>query len=335
MKKILSIIIPTYNMEKYLNKCLDSLIVENMHLLEVLVINDGSKDRSSAIAHGYQEKYPDTFRVIDKENGNYGSCINRGLKEATGKYVKVLDADDSFDRDNFRLFLDKLTSLDVDMVLTDYVKVDEQDKVTESICYFISQNKVLSFEESIARIVSSIQMHAVTYLRQNLLDIGYVQTVGVSYTDLEWTFLPATTANKIYYYPASIYRYLMGREGQTMNPAVMNKSFSQQITVIQSLNRQYDSYPDSDTSKKRYLYRRIMTNLYFIYRNAVLFRYYPMEKVRELDQYIKTWNTDAYNELGNLCMYRSYYKYVNRWRKGQTISPIFRFIHFLIKNLKK
>ena len=70
MNKILTIIIPTYNMEKYLRRCLDSLIIdeEGMKQLEVLVINDGSKDSSSQIAHEYQDKYPDTFRVIDKEN---------------------------------------------------------------------------------------------------------------------------------------------------------------------------------------------------------------------------------------------------------------------------
>lgn len=97
MENILSIIIPTYNMEKYLDKCLASLIIEDKELmrqLEVLVVIDGAKDRSSEIAHTYQNRFADTFRVIDKENGNYGSCINRGLKEATGRYVKVLDADD-------------------------------------------------------------------------------------------------------------------------------------------------------------------------------------------------------------------------------------------------
>lgn len=75
MEKILTIVIPTYNMQDYLRRCLDSLIVpeEQMKQLEVLVVNDGSKDNSSAIAHEYQNKYPDTFRVIDKEKGNYGS----------------------------------------------------------------------------------------------------------------------------------------------------------------------------------------------------------------------------------------------------------------------
>lgn len=83
-------------MEKYLRRCLNSLIIdeEGMKQLEVLVINDGSKDSSSQIAHEYQNKYPDTYRVIDKENGNYGSCVNKGIVKATGKYFKILDADD-------------------------------------------------------------------------------------------------------------------------------------------------------------------------------------------------------------------------------------------------
>ena len=95
MEKLLTIIVPTYNMEAYLDKCLTSLIVgesgeEQMCMLEVLVINDGSTDDSSAIAHRYEERYPQTFKVIDKENGNYGSCINVALSVATGKYIKIL-----------------------------------------------------------------------------------------------------------------------------------------------------------------------------------------------------------------------------------------------------
>ena len=80
---ILSVIVPTYNMQDYLRRCLDSLFFSpsSMVRLEVLVINDGSKDDSSAIAHSYERRYSGTFRVIDKENGNYGSCVNRRLAE--------------------------------------------------------------------------------------------------------------------------------------------------------------------------------------------------------------------------------------------------------------
>ena len=117
MDKVLSIIVPTYNMERYLDKCLSSLCVTDHNLLntlEVLVINDGSKDASSKIGHRYHDEYPYVFRVIDKENGNYGSCINRGLKEATGKYIKVLDADDYFDSSVLGQYLDFLFEQEVD-----------------------------------------------------------------------------------------------------------------------------------------------------------------------------------------------------------------------------
>ena len=122
MNKILTIVVPTYNMQDYLNRCLDSLIVvpELMGQLEVLVINDGSKDNSSVIGHEYEARYPNTFRVIDKENGNYGSCVNRGLAEAKGKYIKILDADDWFNTKEFEDYLRNLSTVEVDLVLTSY-----------------------------------------------------------------------------------------------------------------------------------------------------------------------------------------------------------------------
>ena len=95
--KLLTVIVPSYNMEKYLLKCLGSLIVapELMERIEVIVVNDGSTDRTSEIAHSFEVKFPGVFRVIDKENGHYGSCVNAGLKMASGVFAKILDADDS------------------------------------------------------------------------------------------------------------------------------------------------------------------------------------------------------------------------------------------------
>ena len=97
--KALTIIVPSCNMEKYLAKCCESMVVasELMERLEVLVVNDGSTDKTSEIGHSFERWYSGTFRVIDKENGHYGSCVNRGLAEAKGEFVKLLDADDTFD----------------------------------------------------------------------------------------------------------------------------------------------------------------------------------------------------------------------------------------------
>ena len=110
MEKLLTLIVPTYNMEQYLERCLTSLIIDSdqMDLMQVLVINDGSKDRSSEIAHSFEDKYPHTYTVIDKENGNYGSCFNCGIELALGKFIRLLDADDWFNAEGLSEFINHL-----------------------------------------------------------------------------------------------------------------------------------------------------------------------------------------------------------------------------------
>ena len=120
--KLLTITVPVYNTEEYLPKCLDSLIIdEYMDILEVLIVIDGSPDNSLAIAQEYAQKYPNTFIVINKENGGHSSAINKGLELATGKYFKLLDSDDWFDKDSFKVFIENLQSLDIDLVMADDV----------------------------------------------------------------------------------------------------------------------------------------------------------------------------------------------------------------------
>ena len=121
--KILSIAIPTYNMERYLGRCLDSLVAaRRTDALEIIVVNDGSTDCSSEIAHRYAKEHPNSIIVIDKKNGNYGSCVNAALKVATGKYFRVLDSDDWVDTDGLVQLLDKLKNAEADAVVTHFSK---------------------------------------------------------------------------------------------------------------------------------------------------------------------------------------------------------------------
>lgn len=308
-------------MEKYLNKCLDSLIVANMDLLEVLVINDGSKDNSSQIAHKYSTKYPNTFRVIDKENGNYGSCINRGLKEATGKYIKVLDADDSFNSIHLCLFLDLLKGIDVDLILTDYVIVDENDKETKLGTYSIESDVILNFNNSISIIAHNIQMHSVTYKRENILNLNYKQSEGISYTDQEWIFIPITTVNKIIYYKLPLYRYLVGREGQTMDTIVMNKSISHLYQVLRSMISDYSLYKQCDI-KRQYLYDRMYSYLSYIYRRTILSEQSSNSLFIEMDDFVKDSNIILYKNLEELNLSRIIrFKFVKYWHNTRKEIP--------------
>lgn len=133
MKKLLSIIIPSYNMEGYLDRCISSLLIKRIDDLDIIIINDGSKDRTSEIGHKYENLYPNSIRCIDKENGNYGSCINRGLSEVKGKYVKILDADDSFNTYEFERMIEAISNTDTDLVICDYDIVDADGNITKKL----------------------------------------------------------------------------------------------------------------------------------------------------------------------------------------------------------
>lgn len=91
MKKILTVVIPAYNVEKYLERCMHSFeIPEILDKIEILVINDGSKDGTEQIARAYCEKYPQTYFLYNKENGGHGSGINYGIRYATENISKLL-----------------------------------------------------------------------------------------------------------------------------------------------------------------------------------------------------------------------------------------------------
>lgn len=292
MSKILTIIVPTYNMEKYLRKCLDSLIVsdENMERLEVLVINDGSKDSSSAIGHEYEAKYPQTFRVIDKENGNYGSCINRGLKEATGKYVKVLDADDCYVKEAFDNFMCFLTQTDVDLVVNDFCTIDDKDEILDEYTFDLPTDRQFTLADIPIGMTEWLWHHGITYKLAILRKINYKQTEGISYTDDEWVFMPMVAVRSVSYFPHIIYHYLLGREGQTFDPKVMMSSFDKRIKVGMSMVKFFASVSDACMEdSKRFMADKLKKRVKVIY-NFYLTKHYTTEGnylLRSFDQYIK------------------------------------------------
>lgn len=209
-------------MEKYLHRCLGSLIVEEegMKLLEVLVINDGSTDSSSKIAHEYQDKFPDTFRVIDKENGNYGSCINRGLKEATGEFIKILDADDWYLMKSLSLYLNLLKTTKADMVVTNWTchhfgKKSELHKAKNIVYNCVYNLKEFDFYET--GNADMLVMHAITYKAELLRRNNYYQQEGISYTDTEYVFIPLKYVLKLQFFNLDLYQYFIGRKGQTIS----------------------------------------------------------------------------------------------------------------------
>lgn len=322
MSKILSIIIPSYNMEKYLSYCLDSLLVRNhQDILEILVVNDGSNDNTLLIAQKYANTYPESFRIIDKKNGNYGSCINAGLSVATGKYVKVLDADDSFDTAHFDEFLEFLIHVDADLVLSDFEIVNNERIHQRTIHYNFPIRGIVSFLDICDNpdFVSAIQMHAVTYRRELLLSLNYHQTEGISYTDQQWIFTPMIGVNNVAYFGKVVYRYLVGREGQTMDPKVKMRSMEHARNNSLGMILDYEVHKNEIISSKvrSYLYSRLawyIKDIYIFYitnynkNNAELLIAYD-QKVKEIS--IEIYDMIGSKEVSSI----GGFAYIDYWRK--------------------
>ena len=332
MEKTLSIIVPTYNMEKYLRKCLDSLIVsdENMQLLEVLVINDGSKDSSSQIAHEYEAKYPQTFRVIDKENGNYGSCINRGLKEATGKYVKVLDADDYFNPQVLDDFISYLGNTDVDLVISDFNVVDEAGTCLSEFTFDLPLKREFKLKDIPNEMNTKLLHHCITYKRKVFDRFSFKQTEGISYTDDEWIFEPMMWIDAVTYYPHTLYLYLRGREGQTFDPNVIKRTLEHRVIVAKEMTEFHEAnIRFCKTENVPFVTEKLARRIKAVY-NCHLILYNTAEnrhRIIDFDRYLKQKSIKVYDEI-NMMTNNYGWHYIRQWRKlgYSNCSPALVFI---------
>lgn len=235
MSKILSIVIPTYNMEKYLDRCLSSLILPEsyMAMLEVLVINDGSKDKSSEIAHGYETDYPGVFKVVDKENGNYGSCVNTGLEMATGECFRILDADDWFEMEGLCKLIDNLKNEIADAVFTRRL-IHRGDNVDGShYPSILSPFKCLTSEQFVElEDKPYLSMHCLTFRTDLLRRIGLKLQTGISYTDTEFCYYPLAAVKSMTFLDIVLYHYTADRPGQTMSHEKLVKSIGDMAKVL-------------------------------------------------------------------------------------------------------
>ncbi len=234
--KALTVIVPAYDMADWLPRALASLEPPPPSL-EVIVVNDGSRDGTSAIAHDWATRHPGTCRVIDKPNGHYGSCVNAGLAAATGRYARILDADDVFNPEFLPDYLSFVSAAasepsppdvlvnDVEWLAPDGHPVRQ---VRHGLPYDFGMDALLARADAIS-------MHALAYRTDLLRDIGYRQTEGIMYTDTEWYTLPMAVARSGRAFPFPLYRYQTGRPGQSVDAKVYAANVAMLLRVFESL----------------------------------------------------------------------------------------------------
>lgn len=330
-------------MDLLLDQCLSSFIVKPdlMKYLEVLVINDGSKDRSSEIAHSYELKYPETFKVIDKDNGNYGSCINTALSILTGRYIKVVDADDYVLTDGIESLIQFLSETDVDAVISNKQDVDARGDGHGFLTLPLIKGHTYTPDELCnGDVLEKLFIHSITYKSSLFETIKYKQTEGISYTDLEWIYYPMSVVNTIKFDPGIVYCYRHGREGQTVGAAQRKKSmWMEEKVIIQMFERYDDLVQKSGPSSRIYLERRL------ILFSARLYFYYLLEYDRELDENnlrnfdksIEIMNPKIYYAMNSIeCKtYFGTYKYIQNWRKRKSRYTLKFLIYDLYRSVSR
>ena len=233
--KLLTVTVPSYNMEKLLPNCLGSCIYPGAdNDIEVIVVNDGSKDGTLAVARDYQKRYPEIFRVIDKDNGGHGSGINAGIDNARGKFFKVLDADDWFDTDSLQKLVAILRTTDAEMVTNSFVCVNAQSMKRSKPRSPVAGESVAEGEHDFAAVSPEllVRMHSVTWRTDILRDNSIAIDEHRFYVDMEYISFPVPFVKRVYVTELPLYMYRLGDNGQSVSIASMQKHMDDHLSVM-------------------------------------------------------------------------------------------------------
>lgn len=222
----LSIIVPVYGVEKYIDKCLNSLVKQSLKEIEIIVVNDGTKDNSQKIIDKYVKKYPDKIKSYIKENGGQGSARNYGLKKATGEYIGYVDSDDFVEKDMYKKLYNKAKENNYDIVVCGNYNVSE-DYQNKNIDTFIN-----NYNTDLENIFfGKMAVWNKIYKRDILIKNKLEFKEKVWYEDLAFTLKAIMNSNTFAFIDEPLYDYLI-RKGSTMN----NSNVQRNLEILDAFN---------------------------------------------------------------------------------------------------
>ena len=273
--KIITVIVPSYNVEQYLDCTIDSLVkCKNLKDIQVLIVNDGSKDSTLQIAQKHAQQYPESIFVIDKENAGHGSTINAGLAQANGKYLCVIDGDDWVDSDAFDKLIDKLRDFECDVAISGHYRNYMNDNLEKKFSYN-EEADVLHGLEYLLDKRYQIPMTDTCYRTSLLKDVNIHIQENTFYVDEEFCTIPYQKVKKVVFTGLSYYHYRLGNINQSVSPLNMVNRIDHRLRVF---DRLFDIYKEANLSDsaKEYFTRRltaIVNTILLIY-----YVYYPNRK---------------------------------------------------------
>lgn len=221
-----------------MKKCIDSLLPGGEDV-EILIVNDGSRDGTAQIAEEYAAAYPTIVKAIHQENGGHGAAVNTGLENASGLFFKVVDSDDWVKEEAYRRILEVLTELTadgevLDMLIANYVYEKEGERRKKVIRYrhVLPEERIFTWKDvHHFHKGQYILMHSAIFRTKLLKECGLKLPEHTFYVDNLFVFEPLPYVKKMYYLDVNFYRYYIGRADQSVNEQVMIGRIDQQLKV--------------------------------------------------------------------------------------------------------
>lgn len=307
--KTISILIPVYNTEKYIKRCMDSILLDDiLGDIEIILVNDGSKDDSLKIMNEYKKQYSKSVVVIDKENGGHGSTINAGLKIATGKYFRVIDSDDWVNSKHFVEFVKRLRDENVDAVITNYNRETVSNRMSEVIEWKkLEENETYNFDKFNLELLDKeyFVMANTTYKTEVLKNAKLNLMEKTFYVDMQYNVIPILHVKNFKYWNLNIYRYFLGRPDQTMNLQNLVRNRANHEKVMKFLIEYYTENLGRFSENKKAYIKQIL--FYMLTTHYYIYCVYPKKdkkkickEIKKFDKYLKGINAELYSIMDEI-----------------------------------
>ena len=309
--KLLSFAVPCYNSAAYMEHCVETLL-HGGEEVEIIIVDDGSqKDNTAEIADRLAAEHPSIIKAVHQENGGHGQAVNTGLKNATGRYFKVVDSDDWVDEKAYDKILDVLRRTvdeekELDMLISNYV-YEKEGAIHKKVMSYsnLPKDRYFTWDET-GRFKKGqyILMHSVIYRTELLRDCGLELPKHTFYVDNLYVFYPLPYVKTMYYLDVEFYRYYIGREDQSVNEKVMISRIDQQIKVNKLMLESFDYKNIENEHVKKYMFNYL--EMITVVSTVLLMKSGTKEhqqKRHDLWNYIKSNDEFIYKKLryGILC----------------------------------
>lgn len=307
-RPLISFVIPCYNSQDYMEHCISSLIPCGNEC-EILIVDDGSKDRTGEIADEWERKHPGIVKAVHLENKGHGGVINTGMSLAKGIWFKVVDSDDWLNEEPLQQLMDLLRGFVKDNTLTDlvitnfiYAKKGRKHQKVMQMTGSIPEGRIFTWDEfTLKRPDRYMLMHSLLYRTDVLRSSGRVLPEHVFYEDNIFAYQYLPYVKTLYYLDVNLYSYFIGREDQSVQESIMIKRIDQQIRITEIMIDAWHLSTAPETRNEN-LHRYMVNDLAMIMTitSVLLIRMHSdeaLERKKKLWEYLRETDAATYDEM--------------------------------------